>query len=123
MPDDEPFETVKQLYPTLMAQQPGSVRAFRSNAEFLDVGTIADYFETVDVVAEREGRVLDRGSNVTIDPRATVQHSILWDGVRVEDGAELIDCVVADDVVIPAGARYRRCAIVADPGGLIVSPF
>jgi len=123
VPDDQPFETVKQLYPALIAQQLGSVRAFRSRAEFLDVGTVADYFETVDVVAQREGRALDRGSNITIAADAVVQHSILWDRVRVEPGAELIDCVIADDVVIPAGARYARCAIVNHPGGLIVSPF
>jgi mannose-1-phosphate guanylyltransferase len=123
VPDDQPFETVKQLYPTLIAQQPGSIRAFQSGAEFLDVGTIADYFDTVDVVAQREGRALDRGTDITIAADAVVQHSILWDRVRVESGAELIDCVVADDVVVPAGARYARCAIVADPGGLIVSPF
>jgi NDP-sugar pyrophosphorylase family protein len=123
VPENRPFETVKQLYPALIAQQSGSVRAFQSAAEFLDVGTVADYFETVDVVAEREGRSLDRGSNTTIDPRAIVEHSILWDRVRVERGAELLECVIADDVVIPAGARYARSAIVADPGGLIVSPF
>ena len=28
------------------------------------------------------------------------------------DDAELTDCVVADDVVIPAGARFEGCAIV-----------
>ncbi len=123
VPDHQPFETVKQLYPALIAQHPGSVRAFRSDAEFLDVGTIADYFDTVDVVAGREGRALDRGSNITIAPDAAVRHSILWDRVRVESGAELTDCVIADDVVIPAGARYARCAVVADPAGLIVSPF
>ena len=123
VPENQPFETVKQLYPALIAQQSGSIRAFQSAAEFLDVGTIADYFDTVDVVAAREGRSVDRGSNTAVDPRAVVEHSILWDRVRVEPGAQLIDCVVADDVVVPAGARYARCAIVADPGGLIVSPF
>jgi NDP-sugar pyrophosphorylase family protein len=123
VPDHQPFETVKQLYPTLIAQQPGSIRAYQSGAEFLDVGTIADYFDTVDVVAQREGRALDRGTDITIAADAVVQHSILWDRVRVESGAELIDCVVADDVVVPAGARCARCAIVGDPGGLIVTPF
>ena len=69
VPDNQPFETVKQLYPALIAQQPWLGSRIPSDAEFLDVGTIADYFETVDVVAEREGRALDRGSNITIDPR------------------------------------------------------
>jgi mannose-1-phosphate guanylyltransferase len=123
VPENQPFETVKQLYPALIAERSGSIRAFQSAAEFLDVGTVADYFDTTVMVAKREGRSLDRGSNTTIDARAVVEHSVLWDRVRVESGAELIDCVVADDVVVPAGARYARCAIVDGPGGLIVSPF
>ncbi len=123
VPDDAPFEIVKELYPALIARQPGSVRVYRSRAEFLDVGTAADYLSTVDVVSRRERRELDRGSGTTIAPTAHVAHSVLWDRVHVQEYAELTDCIVGDDVVIPPGASYQRCVIVNGAAGLEVSPF
>ncbi len=123
VPDDAPFEIVKELYPALIARQAGSVRVYRSRAEFLDVGTPADYLSTVDVVSRRERRELDRGSGTTIDPTARVAHSVLWDRVHVREYAELTDCVVGDDVVISLGASYQRCVIVNGAAGLEVSPF
>lgn len=123
VPDGVPFETVKQLYPTLIARQPGSVRAYRSSAEFLDVGTPADYLETVDIICAREGRALDIGADTQIHPSATIRHSVLWDRVKVREHAQVVDCIVGDDVVIPPGSRYKRCAIVNSTSGLVVAPF
>jgi NDP-sugar pyrophosphorylase family protein len=123
IPDNTPHETVKDLYPELAARQRGSVRVYRSGAEFLDVGTVADYFRTVETIARREERDLDKGSDVTIHPTATVHRSVLWDRVDVREHAHLVECVVADDVVVPTGARYERCAIVAGRDGLLVAPF
>jgi NDP-sugar pyrophosphorylase family protein len=122
-PENESSETVKQLYPALIAQGANVLRAFRSPAEFLDVGTVADYLETVDIICAREGRTLDSGLDSTVDSTAVVRHSVLWDRVRVEERAQLIDCVVGDDVVVPAGSRYERCAIVNGADGLVVSAF
>lgn len=117
------YETVNQLYPHLIQRHAGSVRGFRSNAEFLDVGTPADYFETVDIICRREAKDFDRGRETIIHPSANVRRSVLWDRVRVLEQAQLIDCIVGDDVVIPAGARYQRSAIVSGASGLVVSPF
>src|SRR6266540_427656 len=123
VPDDQPYEAVKQLYPRLITAHPGSVRAFRSSAEFLDVGTAADYLATVETVAAREGRGLDVGANGHIDASATIEHSILWDRVRVGPRARLTDCIVADDVMIPADSDYKRCAIVNSDTGVVVATF
>jgi NDP-sugar pyrophosphorylase family protein len=123
VPESTPQETVKGLYADLAARHLGAVRVFRSTAEFLDVGTVADYFRTVETVARREGRDLDCGADVTIHPTATVHRSVVWDRVDVREHAHLVECVVGDDVVIPAGARYERCAIVAGGAGLLIAPF
>lgn len=123
VPEDTPRETVTELYPQLVAAQPGAIRVFRSNAEFLDVGTAADYLHTVDVIARREGRDLDRGAGVVVSPSATVHRSLLWDRVTVGDDAHLSECIVGDDVVVAAGARYQRCVLVNGRDGLTVAPF
>jgi mannose-1-phosphate guanylyltransferase len=123
VPDDTPYETANTLYPALIAERPGSVRVSRSHAEFLDVGTPADYLRTVDIMARREGGELDRGRGVVVDPTATVRHSVLWDRVDVREHAHLVDCIVGDAVVVPPGARYERCVIVNGEDGLTVAPF
>jgi NDP-sugar pyrophosphorylase family protein len=121
--DDTPSETVRELYPRLIAGRDRAIAAFVSDAEFLDVGTAADYLRTVATVAAREGRPFDRGVDCRIDPAAQVVDSVLWDRVRVEAGAHLSHCVVADDVVVPAGARYERAVLTPSPDGVIVTPF
>ena len=121
--DDVPSETVKEVYPGLIAEKPGSVRVYRSPAEFLDVGTPADYLETVDTICAREHRRIDSGVGIKVHPTATVRHSVLWDRVMVQERAELIDCIVGDDVLIPVGRKYERCAIVNGEQGLVVAPF
>ena len=47
-------------------------------------------------------------------PTARVEGSILWDRITVGDGAELSECIVGDDVAIPAGARYDRAVITRE---------
>ena len=114
--DGAPAETVNALYPRLIARNEQSVGAFISNASFHDIGTPADYLDTSVELAALEGDRLASGRRLCIDDSATVMHSALWDDVRIGAAAEIIECIVCDGVEIPAGARYRRCAIV--PAGL-----
>ena len=114
--DGVPAETVNALYPQLIARDAHSVGAFISNASFHDIGTPADYLDTSVELAALEGDRLASGRRLCIDDSATVMHSALWDDVRIGAAAEIIECIVCDGVEIPAGARYRRCAIV--PAGL-----
>ena len=55
-----------------------------------------------------------------VEAVTTLTGTVLWDRVTVGEGAMLTDCVVADDVVIPAGARYSRSALVMEENGLSV---
>lgn len=123
LPDETPSETVRTLYPQLIQSEPGSVMAFESHAEFLDVGTARDYLETVATVAAREGKGFDVGAGSEIAKTALVDRSVLWDHVTVGARAQLINCVVADRVTIAAGARYRNCVLVAQPDGVAVTAF
>jgi mannose-1-phosphate guanylyltransferase len=121
VPDDRPTETVRWLYPRLIAARAGSITAFASAASFLDVGTPADYLRTVEDVAARERQPFDRGEGCHIAADAVLERTVLWDRVRIGRGAHLSGCIVADDVVIPDGARHERSVLVASPGGVEVS--
>jgi mannose-1-phosphate guanylyltransferase len=120
LPPDVPLKTIGGVYDGLIRTQPGSVRAFRTDAAFWDVGTPADYlrmskaFSATGVDAGRGGRV---------DASARVTDSILWDGVEVESGATLDECIVVDGVRVPAGASYRRSILMPGDAGVRVTPI
>ncbi len=117
-------ETVKWLYPRLTAADPASVRVWRSHASYRDVGTPAEYLQTVQAVAAEEGTGLDRGARVMVDPTADVSGSILWDDVRVGAGASVRHCVLADGAVVPPGQRIDHASVLGRPdGSLLVVPF
>src|SRR5688572_2883593 len=46
VPPATPYESVGGLYQELIARRPGTIRAFRTRAAFLDIGTPSDYLET-----------------------------------------------------------------------------
>jgi NDP-sugar pyrophosphorylase family protein len=113
LPADRPLESVGGVYPRLIANRPGSVRAFVCDSGFEDIGTPADYLAGSLRIAGREGgaaRLAGRGSCTA--PGARVARTILWDDVQVGAGADLTECIVADGVRIPSGARFRRAALV-----------
>jgi mannose-1-phosphate guanylyltransferase len=123
LPDDTPVESIRTVYPQMIKAQPSAIAAFVSDAEFLDVGTARDYLATVETVAAREGKSFDVGKGVAIASDAVVERTILWDNVAIGQGAQLINCIAADHVVVPAGARYADSVLVAAPGGLTVTAF
>jgi len=113
-------ETVHGIYPSLIAGRPEGVRVFYSSASYFDIGSPRDYLETVKTIARREGTALDRGAGCIVAPDARLHDTILWDRVSVGNGAKLSDCIVADDVVVPAGAEYSRSSLVMGENGLRV---
>jgi NDP-sugar pyrophosphorylase family protein len=111
VPTGMPYE-VRQLYPAVAAAQAGSIRVFRTKADFLDIGTPADYLNTALVLAEREGLPCI-GERSRVDFSARVERSVLWDDVTVEAGAMLKECVVADRVVVPADTSWHGVTLRA----------
>lgn len=119
LPLNEPAESIGALYKTLVKENPGHVRAFLCDADFWDVGTPADYLDACLAIGAAEGHVLQVGHRSTIDPSARIVDSVIWDDAHVGAGATLERCIVADGVEIPAGARFRNCAMIQRAGELI----
>jgi NDP-sugar pyrophosphorylase family protein len=132
--DGAPAETVNELYPRLIAQEPAGIAAFRCAASFRDIGTPADYLATSAELAAIEGDRMASGARSRIDESARVVRTAVWDDVTIGPRAVLEECIVGDGARVPAGARYARCAIVpagaraaaADEridGGLLIRPI
>jgi mannose-1-phosphate guanylyltransferase len=118
VPVDTPYESVGALYLDLIASRPGSVRAWRCDAEFLDIGTPADYLESSLVIGEREGVAIDVGANCHVAPTVRASRSILWDDVVVEDGAVLRETIVTDGVRVPAHTSWHGVVLRVAHGDL-----
>jgi NDP-sugar pyrophosphorylase family protein len=109
VPADVLYETVGALYPALLAERRGAIRACQTRAEFMDIGTPSDYLGTSLRLAEREGFDLAAGAEVRATAR--VERSVLWDDVVVEDGVMLRECVVTDGVRVPADTSWHGVSI------------
>jgi mannose-1-phosphate guanylyltransferase len=117
VPPDVPYETITTLYPGLNARHPGGVRAFVTGAEYLDIGTPADYLASSLVLADRERRS-PAGARARVAADARVERSILWDDVVVEAGAMLRECVVTDGVRVPADTSWLGVTLRVPDGEL-----
>ena len=109
VPAGMPYETVGALYPALLSLRPGTIRAYRTAGEFMDIGTPSDYLDTSLRLAAREGT--DTAAHATISPTARVERSVLWEDVVVEDGAMLRECIVTDAVRVPADTSWHGVTI------------
>jgi mannose-1-phosphate guanylyltransferase len=118
LPENVPRESIRELYPSLVAARPGAVRGFRTTAEFFDIGTPADYLSTSLMLAEREGANLVARSGAVIETGARVERSILWDDVVVGEGSMLRECIVTDGVHVPADTSWHGVTIRVASGEL-----
>jgi mannose-1-phosphate guanylyltransferase len=122
LPDNEPAESVGMVYPALIRQRPGSVRAVAVDAAFCDIGTPADYLATSLAFAGSAAEAplslpsVLAGARVTVAPSARLVRTILWDDVTVGEDASLCECVVADGVRVPPGVGWSRLAVVPAAG-------
>lgn len=110
-------ESVADVYPTLIRTRPGSVRAYVTDAPFLDIGTPDDYLQTSLRLAAPGGATL-RGARTRVDPTARVEDTVLWDDVEIGAGVSLRGCVVADGARVPAGTSWAGVTMRRPDGAL-----
>jgi NDP-sugar pyrophosphorylase family protein len=124
LPAGRPSASIGGVYDDLVAKQPGAIAGYVSNASFWDVGTVADYWKTSQAFLDKDaadgGWV---GREVSIDTRARISRSLLWDNVSVGAGCVLDECIVTDGVHVPDGMSYHRQILRLDGTTLAVTPL
>jgi NDP-sugar pyrophosphorylase family protein len=106
-------DSVKDVYPAAMAD--GKVIAAHIASEessWFELSTLQRYLEISLEFLAREGRNVMTDEDCQIDASAQLANSVLWKRVRVGADARLTNCVVGDDVTIPAGAEFHHAVIV-----------
>jgi mannose-1-phosphate guanylyltransferase/phosphomannomutase len=112
IPRGRPSESVRDVYPQLIAMNNHSLGAYVGEGEWHELSTLDRYLATSLEFLARRGDSWIAGSGCQIDRGGRVERSVLWNRVEVGEGAVLRECLVADDVRIPDGADYRRLAII-----------
>lgn len=106
-------DSVKDVYPKAMAEGKAVMGyVAEDSASWYELSTLERYWAISAEFMKRDGQTMTIDEGCAIDATATVSRSILWKRVRVEAGAQLIDCVVGDDVIIPANSKFERAVIV-----------
>jgi NDP-sugar pyrophosphorylase family protein len=118
--DGVPADSVGPLYRALIAARPGSVRAYRCHAPFVDIGTPRDYLEACLGLA---GAPLVTGSRFEADASARLVECVAWDDVRVGRGVRLRRVVLGDGVRLPDGFDAEEAVILTGPSGLAIAPL
>ncbi len=115
-------QSIGGIYDRLIAEQAGTVRGVVVEADFWDVGTIADYWTTSMAFASDEQPCV--GSRVHVSPSAQVTRTILWDDIDIGDHAVLDECIVTDGVRVPDGSVHARAILMRAADGRTTStPF
>lgn len=105
-------DSVRDVYPKAMADGQTIVGHVAQNSTWYELSTLERYWAISQEFLRREQLDVTLDEGCVSAPTAEVRRSILWKRVRVEAGARLTDCIVGDDVVIPANAVFERCVIV-----------
>jgi NDP-sugar pyrophosphorylase family protein len=110
-------DSVKDVYPKAMAEGE-FIAAHIGEGSWFEFSTLERYLTISLEFLQRDERNrsimppgLVMGEGCIIEPGAIVERSILWKGVRIERGAKVTECIIADNVVIPEGALFHRAAI------------
>jgi NDP-sugar pyrophosphorylase family protein len=124
LPDDEPIDSVGNLYDRLIVERPGSICGHLCSADFLDVGTTADYWRSSMALLGTAAGARSAGLNVQVDPTARVEDSILWNDIDIGPRSLIEQCIVTDGVQVSADSSYRQVVLFRrDDGGVTATPF
>lgn len=104
-------DSIRDVYPQAL-NAGETIAAHVAAGHWYELSTLARYVEIHREFLAREGKSWIADEGCVIEPEAEIEGSVLWKRVRVGRGAQLTDCIVGDDVMIPAGAQFSRCAIV-----------
>ncbi|MBI2822243.1 MAG: NDP-sugar synthase [Acidobacteria bacterium] len=83
------------------------IGAYHPGGRWMEFSTLPRYLR---LNVQAGGNVAGEGSRISSSAR--IAGSVVWDQVEIGDDCQLENCVVADGVRVPAGARLKDAAVV-----------
>jgi NDP-sugar pyrophosphorylase family protein len=99
------------VYPQAIAKGE-HIAAHVTRGMWHELSTIERYLEISLALMAEEGRDCEIGEGSTVAPTANISEAILWENVRVEEGARLRRVILGDGVHIQAGEVFENAALV-----------
>ncbi len=88
-----------------------AVIAHISEGDWYEMSTLDRYLEASILFMRKRGMQVVAGAGAVIEEGAQVRDSVLWENVRVERGAEVHRAVLAAGVRIPSGAHIKDAVV------------
>jgi NDP-sugar pyrophosphorylase family protein len=88
------------------------VAAHVAEGSWHELSTVRRYLETSLALLKREGRGVEVGEGSTVEEGAEVSESVLWEDVRVESGARVRRSVLGAGVRVGPGEVIENAAVV-----------
>jgi NDP-sugar pyrophosphorylase family protein len=104
-------DSVRDVYPRAMVAGE-MITGHVAEGNWYELSTLARYLEVSLEFLRRQHRAFITDEGCRIESGAQIEASVLWRRVRVERGARLVECIVGDDVRIPARTEFKRAAVV-----------
>jgi NDP-sugar pyrophosphorylase family protein len=77
-----------------------------------ELSTVRRYLDTSVEFMRREGRDVEKGEGTVVEDGAEVGDSVLWENVTVRRGARVRRAVLGAGVVVPEGETFEEVAVV-----------
>lgn len=104
-------DSVIDVYPQAIAKGE-RILGHVAEGMWYELSTMQRYLDISLALLHSEGRDVYAGQNSSIDVKANVRDSILWDNVRIGPGATVRRSVLGDGVRIAAGASVEDAVVV-----------
>jgi NDP-sugar pyrophosphorylase family protein len=88
------------------------IAAHVAGGYWYELSTVKRYMETSLALMKRDGRDVELGEGVRVEPGAFVRESVLWEGARVCEGASVSGAVLGAGVVVERGEQIENAAVV-----------
>lgn len=86
------------------------IATYVTDANWFELSTIPRYLDIS--LAMMNSTDVDIGRNCTVAATASIRNSIIWDNVNISDRASLDRTIIADGVTIDAGEHFENAAII-----------
>lgn len=88
------------------------VAAHVARGSWYELSTVRRYLETSVTLMQREGRNVEVGAGSSVEEGANVTESVLWENVNVASGARVNRSVLGADVQVGPGEVFDNVAVV-----------
>lgn len=103
--------TTTDVYPQAIARGE-RIAAHVGEGTWYELSTLRRYLDISLALMKAQGRTVYAGTNSSIEDGAQVQDSILWNDVEIENGATVAGSVIGDAVRVTGNERWEDAVVV-----------